>query len=29
MKEMAAFDFHGEAPVVLPILSTVSPGTVA
>lgn len=29
MKEMAAFDFHGEAPVVLPILSTASPGTVA
>lgn len=28
MKEMAAFDFHLEAPVVLPILSTVSPGTV-
>ena len=22
MKEMAAFDFHGEAPVVLPVLST-------
>jgi homoserine dehydrogenase len=29
MKEMAAFDFHGEAPVVLPILSTAGPGTVA
>ena len=28
MKEMAAFDFHLEAPVVLPILSTVSPGTI-
>ena len=28
MKEMAAFDFHLEAPVVLPILSTVDPGTV-
>ena len=28
MKEMAAFDFHLEAPVVLPILSTVSPGIV-
>jgi homoserine dehydrogenase len=29
MKEMAAFDFHLEAPVVLPVLSTASPGTVA
>jgi homoserine dehydrogenase len=29
MKDMSEFDFHGEPPVVLPVLSTVSPGAIA
>jgi homoserine dehydrogenase len=29
MKDMSEFDFHGEPPVVLPVLSTASPGAVA
>jgi len=29
MKDMSAFEFHGEPPVVLPVLSTVSPGAIA
>jgi homoserine dehydrogenase len=29
MKDMLEFDFHGEPPVVLPVLSTVSPGATA
>lgn len=29
MKDMSEFEFHGEPPVVLPVLSTVSPGAIA
>jgi homoserine dehydrogenase len=29
MTDMSEFDFHGEPPVVLPVLSTVSPGAIA